>query len=719
MDIKNEVLYRVYILLFVIIIPIAMLLLYKTVVISYVEGDRWRELGQRNYLDYRTVEAERGNILAEDGSLLATSIPFFDISMDPNSSGMSSVDWEENIDSLAWCLASYVDDQYTPGGYRAFLEAQREAGARYVSIKKKASYGEKNLIEDFPLFNKGRLKGGFIAEKRSERKRPFGILAQRTIGYVRDGAKPVGLEGFFDEELGGKPGKQLAIKVDPKQDLWMPVDDLTLIEPETGNDVVTTIDVNIQDIVENALYRAMNYHNADWGSAVLMEVETGAIRAIANLEKLEDEAGYWETYNHAVGSAVEPGSTFKLASIMALLEDEYVTLEDSVDIEKGQTIYYEEVLEDSSPESFKLDTISVRKAFEMSSNVGISKLVNRFYGRKEKINGNEGAERFIRRLKEFNLHLPTGIEINGEGQPYIKEAYNELDQWSGTTLPWMSIGYELELTPLQLLTFYNAVANDGEMMKPILVTEIQRFGETIRKIKPVAMKQRIASEETIERAKELLEGVVERGTAYKLKTERYSFAGKTGTAQVGYRRGSNGTRVRGYRASFVGYFPAENPIYSCIVVVNRPRQGGFYGGDVAGPVFREIADKIYSTELDLHPPINAEEPAPLVTKDLPRYDLGYEPDMRAVLEYLEMPVYGDPSTDIALLNGMNDSLFLERRTMSTEVVPSVVGMGLRDAVYILENRGLEVEVKGFGKVALQSIKAGTPLQGQKILLTLR
>jgi cell division protein FtsI (penicillin-binding protein 3) len=719
MDIKNEVLYRVYFLLFGILLPVAGLLLYKTVVISYVEGEHWRELGQKNYLAYRTIEAERGNILAADGSLLATSIPYFNISMDPNSSGMSSSDWEESLDSLAFCLATLVDTRYTVGGYRDYLQAQRNAGARYVSIKKKAPYAEKNMIERFPLFNKGRLKGGFIAEKLSERKRPFGLLAQRTIGYVREGAKPVGLEGYFDEVLGGTPGKQLAIKVDPKEDLWMPVDDLTLIEPETGNDIVTTLDVNLQDIVENALYRAMNYHNADWGTAILMEVETGYIRAVANLEKLEDEAGWWETYNHAVGSAVEPGSTFKLASIMALLEDGYINLEDSIDIEKGQTEFYDEVLEDSSPESFKLDSISIRRAFEMSSNVGMAKLVDKFYGRKEKINRNEGAERFIRRLKEFNLNLPTGIEINGEAEPYIKEAYNTLDQWSGTTVPWMSIGYELEITPLQLLNFYNAVANDGVMMKPMLVTEIQRFGETIERIKPIALKQRIASRGTIEKAQELLEGVVERGTAYKLKTDRYSFAGKTGTAQVGYRRGSNGTRVRGYRASFVGYFPAENPVYSCIVMINRPRQNGIYGGDVAGPVFREIADKVFATELDMHPPINRQERPVLASNELPRYDLGYKPDIEAVLEFLEMPAYGEPETDFVLLNSTNDSLTLEQRNLPLDVVPSVVGMGLRDALYVLENRGLEVSVDGFGKVVLQSIKPGTRIQGQKILLTLR
>ncbi len=719
MDIKNEVLYRVYFLCFGVIIPVAILLLYKTVVISYVEGDKWRREGAANYKrGYRTVEAERGSILAADGSLLATSIPFFNIYMDPSRQIISDKDWAENIDTLAYCLGTLIDGDYTVGGYREFLQEKRDSNKRYVLIKKRVPYAEKKKMEEFPLFNRGRMRGGFIAEKLSERKRPFGILAQRSIGYIREGAKPVGLEGYFDEVLGGKPGKQLSILVDPDQKLWMPVNDLTQIEPQGGSDILTTININLQDIVENALYRAMNYHNAEWGTAILMEVSTGYIRAIANLEQLED-GGWWETYNHAVGSAVEPGSTFKLASMMALLEDGYVSLEDSVDIEKGSTQFYDEVLEDANPLSFKLDSVSVRQAFEMSSNVGIAKLIDQYYGRKEKINKNEGAERFIRRLKEFNLHLPTGIEISGEAEPYIKEAYSTLDQWSGTTLPWMSIGYELEITPLQLLTFYNAIANEGYMMKPKLVSEIQQFGETIEKFRPIAARERIASRKTIGQIKELLEGVVEKGTAYKLYTDRYRFAGKTGTAQVNYKRGSRGTRVGGYRASFAGYFPAEKPIYSCIVMINKPQQNGIYGGDVAGPVFREIADKVFATQLDLHAPINT-RPKPILKSDsLPSYDLGYQADIRAVLEFLDLPVYGEPATDIVLLNNASDSLFLERRTINMDVVPSVVGMGLRDALYVLENRGLEVEVKGFGKVAMQSIKAGTRIQGQKILLTLR
>lgn len=718
MDIKNEVLYRVYILLFGIVVPVSIALIYRTVQISVVEGPRWRAQGEDNYLEYRKVEADRGNIVAADGSLLATSIPYFDIYFDPHAP--SDKDFEENIDTLAQCLATYVLEDYTVGGAREFLQSLRKAADRHVMLKRKASYAEKKFIEEFPLFRLGQFKGGFIAEKRSERKRPFGLMAQRTVGYVRDNAKPVGLEGQFDTLLGGMPGQQLMIRVDPREDLWMPVDDLTLIEPETGSDIITNLDIDIQDITQQALLRAMNAHDAEWGTAVVMEVKTGAIRAMANLGRTDE--GWWETYNYAVGTAIEPGSTFKSASVMALLEDGFVDLDDSIRIYKGRAQFYEDVMEDASPYSPKLDTIRMREAFIISSNVGIATMVQDHYGEKTSANGNEGAARFIKRLKQFNLHLPTGIEIDGEANPYIKEAYSDKDYWSGTTLPWMSIGYEIRATPLQLLTFYNAIANGGEMMKPYLVSEVQRFGETTERYRPTVIDRRIATRKTISKMQELLVSVVEddRGTAHKLKSNRYSFAGKTGTAQVNYTRGSRGTRIGGYQASFVGYFPVENPKYSCIVVINRPRRGGFYGGDVAGPVFREIADNIFTAKTELHAPINLSPKPVLAGNSLPGYSIGDKEDMKTVLRYLDIPFYGDPETPMAITRAQSDSLILERRTLPDDRVPNVVGFGLRDALYTLENRGLAVEVEGFGKVSRQSLLPGSRIRrGQPIRLFLR
>lgn len=720
MDVKNEVLYRVYFLLFGLVIPVAILLVYRSVTIGVVEGEKWRQRALvENVIKERTLEAERGNILAEDGSLLATSVPIFDLYFDPYAP--AEEDYLANVDSLAVALAKYVDQSYTIGGYRKYLRELRDTNinrSRHVLIKKKVSYNQKRFIEQFPLFNLGQYRGGFIAEKRSERKRPFGLLARRTIGYVRPDAEPIGLEGYFDEELGGQPGKVMMISVDRKRDLWKPLEDLTAIEPQIGDDIVTTLNVNIQDITEEALLRGMSRHDAEWGTAIVMDVKTGAIRAMANIGR--GAQGWLEDYNYAIAKSTEPGSTFKLASMMAMLEDGFVQLTDSIDIEKGQTQFYEETMEDSSPISYRQDTISVYDAFVMSSNVGMAKLVNQFYSEKSKANNNEGAERFINRMKQFNLHLPTGIELDGEGAPLIKEAFNKEDYWSGTTLPWMAIGYETRITPLQLLTFYNAVANGGALMQPYLVQEIRRFGETLEHFRPTVIKKRIAEKETITTAQRLLEGVIEDdiGTGHKLKTDRYRFAGKTGTAQIDYRRGTLGTRVGGHQASFAGYFPAGNPQYSCIVVINKPRQGGIYGGDVAGPVFREIADQCFYSLMELHDPMNLGPKPVYTTRTLPSGDIGRAEDLETILKQLDIAHYGDPTTELGVLSAESDSLMMYRRTLPDDRVPNVVGLGLRDALYVLENRKLKVQFDGVGKVVKQSIIPGTDLRGQTIWLAL-
>jgi len=718
MDIKNEILYRVYIILFGLFLPVSIVLFYRTLEIGIIHGKEWRERGERLYMEPRPIEAERGNILAADGSLLATSIPYFDIYMDPNSTAMREEDFVNNIDSLAYCIAHYVDEDLTVGAFRDFLIQQRQDSARFVLIKKGVSFSEKKRIEQFPLFNLGRMRGGFIAIKSSERRRPFGLLGHRTIGFIRDDGSAVGLEGYFDETLGGKEGEQLMFKVDDANDLWLPVDDLTQVEPQSGDDIHTTIDINIQDIAEDALLRAMNVHDADWGAAVVMDVKTGAVKAMANLGRWKDS--WWETRNFAVGRAVEPGSTFKLASIMALLEDGYIRLDDTVNINKGRTTFYDQTMVDATPFSYTIDSTSIQHIFEISSNVGIATLVDRYYGENNPQKEKNNAEKYIKRLRSFNLDLPTGIEIEGEDPPYIKEAYSQEDSWSGTTLPWMSIGYELEITPLQLLTFYNAVANDGVMMKPYLVSQISHNGKNKKRYLPTVINPRIASRATIEKVQNLLLGVVERGTAYKLKSDQYLFAGKTGTAQVNYRRVSETqTRVGGYRASFAGYFPADNPVYSCIVMINNPKRNGFYGGEVAGPVFREIADKCYATRLELHEAYNRGPKTIQASYDLPDLDVGAKEDMETVLDFFGLPRYGQTNSAFTVIQSRSDSVILNQRTLPEGSVPSVVGMGLRDALYVLENRGLRVSFSGMGKVVQQSIRPGTPARGQLVQLRLR
>ena len=684
----------------------ALVVIWKAIYIQVWEGAKWQKMRDDLVIKEVPLQAERGNIFAADGSILATALPFFDIRFDPTI--VSDEIFEANVDSLAQCLAAINGDR-SPGGWKQYMEDSRAVGNRYLKIKNTVGFEELEQIKNFPILNLGRFQGGLVTEERFKREKPFGSLAYRTIGRVDTGRNiSIGLEGYFDNQLRGESGKRLMYRLAGND--WIPVGDLTQIEPQKGKDIVTTLDINLQDITHNALYDALEYNDAAYGTAIVMEVKTGAIKAIANLQK-NDRGGFGELYNFGIGTLYEPGSTYKLASIMALLEDGHIELDHLIEIDSGRYEFYDEVLVDSGKESFVSDTISIRRAFEISSNVGMAKLVNYFYGKNKR-----SAEQFIKRLKSFYLHLPTGVEIRGEESPYIKEAHNKDDLWSGITLPWMAMGYETTLTPLQLLTFYNTVANDGLMMKPHLVTELQLFGETLEKFPPLVVNRRIASKATIQKVKELLEGVVERGTAKALKSDRYRFAGKTGTSQANYHKIKK-TEIH-HVASFVGYFPAENPIYSCIVVVDDPKKGSIYGGDVAGPVFRKIADKCFETKMPFYKAMTVSNVPKLRTKELPTNQIGYRADFEQIVNYLNIEHRTPTAYEWTAIDAQSDSLSLVKRTVPDRVVPNVVGMGLRDALYILENRGLEVTVQGVGKVIRQSIKPGTRIRGQQIKLTL-
>lgn len=703
MDIKNEILWRIYLVMLGVVV-FAMLIFMKTIKIQVVEGDKWRAKADSLYVKYRPVKAERGHIFSADGSLLATSLPFFELRMDMKTESLTDEIFYQEVDSLAQCLAAYVDNSYTAGGYRDLLINARENGNRYLLIKKNVSYPELQEIKKFPLFNKGRFKGGLIIKRQSKRQRPFQMLAHRTIGYIRENSQPVGLEGAFDEILKGEEGQQLMQRV--SGGAWIPIDDLTGIEPKSGNDIVTTLDINLQDVTENALLKCVKKHQADHGTAILMEVKTGELKAIANIGQTEN-GSYWETYNFAIGESMEPGSTYKLAAIMALLEDNYIELEDSINLDLGKHKFYNEEMVDASYHGLKKTTI--QRSFELSSNVGIAQLTHHFYNQTEK-----GKEKFIQHLNDFHLNETLNIEIEGEGIPLVKNVGE--NGWSGTTIPWMSIGYETKLTPLQLLTFYNAVANDGKMMKPFMVKEIQDFGKTEERFKPKVIDRKIASASTIEKAQILLEAVVRDGTAKKIYSEDYRLAGKTGTSILNYKRDQHKSN-RKYQASFVGYFPADNPIYSCIVVVNDPKVNGFYGGTVAAPVFREIADRCFAAKLELHEAINQTNPIASMS-NLPEMEVGFKGDLVSIFDFLDVPTSDKSSTNWVVGRTQTDSLELLARRVQDNVVPNVTGMGLRDAIYLLENRGLQVKFSGFGKVVRQSLKPGTRTSGQEITLVL-
>ena len=703
MDIKNEILWRIYLIALLISIS-GILIFVQAAKIQTKEGDKWRNKADSLYLEFRPINAQRGNILSSDGSLLATSLPQYEVRMDTRADGLTDELFQNNIEALSKALATLPNNKLSPGGWNNKIREGRQRGDRYLLIKRKVSHPELTRIKKFPLFNKGSNRGGLIALPKGERKKPFGFLAKRTIGYVKEGVHPVGLEGSFDEVLAGEKGTQLMQKVAGSK--WIPVHDITAIEPKHGKDIKTTLDIRIQDITENALYKAINYHDAKNGCAIVMEVNSGKILAIANLSRTK-EGKIRETYNYAVGSSTEPGSTFKLPTLMALLEDGYINLSDSIDLQKGRMTFAGERMEDATYHMIEKTTI--RHAFEISSNVGMAQLVNKHY--KE----NDREERYIERLREFQLSEKTKIKIAGEGEPYIKEAFQ--DNWSGTTMPWMSIGYELRITPLQMLTFYNAVANNGKMMRPYIVSEIMDNGRTVKRIYPEVIKRHLASKQTINKAQELLRGVVVSGTAKNINTDRVAISGKTGTAILDYSGRTAGTRK--YQASFAGYFPAENPKYSCIVLITAPKKNGFYGSQVAAPVFKEVAQKVYATDFDLHQAINRGSEELDKVESAPKSKSGYYTSLKKASDYLHVPVNALSDEEWVSVTTRNDSLKIRGKNIVTGLIPDVRGMGLRDAMFLLENVGCRTESTGSGRVVSQSIKPGTRADRQYIKLKLQ
>jgi len=711
LNIKNEVLVRVYAVAAVVLL-VAFTIFGQLFRLSVTEAPRWQAKADSLYVKWVDAPSQRGNILADDGSLLATSLPFFNIHWDAKAEGLINHALDTMaFDSLAWLLSTYVDQQYTPGAYRDWLLSLRKApdntrGIRYVPIAKDLPYAKALLVKNFPIFREGRYKGGFIMEQQNRRERPFKILAQRTIGYTREGALPVGLEGSMNNVLEGKEGKQLMIRV--PGDMYIPVNDLAEIEPEAGDDVVTTLDINIQDVAENALLTACQTHNADHGCAVVMEVKTGKIRAMANIGRTPE--GWWETYNYAVGERVEPGSMFKLASFMAMMEaGELDDLEQKIPVYKGKVKIYNEELQDAEPHG--LDSMTIRQVFARSSNVGTATLAQQFFKAK--------PAAFVDHIRDFGLDLPTNIEVGGEETPIVKSPLDKNSDWSGTSLPWMSIGYELLLTPLQLLTFYNAVANDGRMMKPYIVQRTERYGDVVKEFRPTVVKRSIASGSTIARAQELLKEVVRSGTAEGIRSANFQIAGKTGTAQLNYHKFKASKGIR-HQAGFCGYFPAEAPVYSCIVVISEPERGGYHGAEVAAPVFKAIAEKCFAMKAELHRPVNIEKPVALKAGQLPSYDAGAKEDLKKSLRWLGLDYQPEAELGDWVVAIAKDSigLTMQSRSVSDKLVPSVVGMGLKDAIYLLENRGCRVRVEGVGRVRRQGLAPGTRASGQTCVLFL-
>ena len=689
MSLKRDILIRTS-LIYLGVLLIGLLILGKALHLQLFEKEKWsRE--ENSTIRHEVIEPNRGNIYSSDGRLLAVSIPHYEIYMDFRSESFTREIFDAGVDELSKSLSNLFGDRHWTT-YKRDLVRARENGERYYLVKRNVTYTQLQKVKQFPIFKLGRYAGGVLYVQQNKRERPYDPLAARTVGFIMAdiNRSVVGIEGAYDKELKGVEGYMLQRRI--RGDDWMPISDANEIEPEDGQDVVTTIDLDLQDVAENALRTQLIQNGADHGTVVLMEVQTGKVRAIANLSRDED-GNYSEVYNYAVGEATEPGSTFKLATMIALMEDGYVHPGDIVDIGNGETAYYGNRVVDSQHSA--LGKITVQRAFEVSSNVGITKLAYENY--KDK------PEQFVNRLYELGLNQKLGIEIKGEGRPSIK--YPDNKDWSGISLPWMSMGYEVKVTPLQILALYNAVANDGKMVKPVFLEEILSHGKVVKRGESEVLDNHICSRETLDDIKKMLEGVVDSGTASNLANNHYKIAGKTGTAQLSLsKEGYSGL----YQASFVGYFPADQPRYSCIVVVNAPSKQIYYGNVVAGPIFRAITDRIYVREYDIQGDLAQGTGQ---TLQAPYSKSGDGKALSSVFDYLGLTLQRqDEESPWVSTRSTPDGVISSSREIASGLVPNVQDMGLKDAVYLMESMGLKVVTDGRGTVRGQSLAPGSVIR---------
>lgn len=694
MELKKDILWRTYLVyLFICLFGVA--IISKVFIIQFSEGDKWRAQAISFSTKFDDIEAVRGNIYDANGSVLATSLPYFETGMDVNSDGINSTVFNDNVDSLSICLSNLFKDK-SPKEYRKILRKARKDKDRWVLLQRDVSYTDLQKMKKFPILRRGQNRGGFVYLQTNKRERPFQFLAARTIGKLNENGtgKSYGLEVAFDSALQGKSGHRWMQKI--AGNVWRPINNDNEIDPEDGDDIVSTIDINVQDVAENSLMNCLKKHGADHGCLVLMEIKTGEVKAIANLKLNKKDSSYVENLNYAVGVATVPGSTFKLPSLIAVMEDYNVNLNEIVDIGNGTCIYSDAKVSDSHPP--EKSKITVKEVFELSSNVGVTKVITKYYSK--------DPQKYIDRLYKMNLNDPMNVSIPGEAKPYIKDTKDK--SWSQISLPWISYGYETRITPLQILNFYSAIANNGKMMRPIFVKEIRKKGKVVRIIEPEVINPAVCSQATVDKAKQMMEGVVLNGTGKALKGSTYQVAGKTGTAQMGM---VNGKMT--YQASFVGYFPADNPKYSCIVVVSAPSGDAYYGGVVAGPVFKDVADKVYSTSLEIHKAINVEEP-PFSLK-APTVKSGNQQDIMLVLKTLNVKTNAPEELVSWASFALQDSSSLKvtgskiEKDLKKSIVPNVLGMVAQDALFLLENSGLHVKLYGSGVVTKQSIEAGTKL----------
>ena len=661
---NRNILKRIYFVALIILIMVSGISI-KLTNIQWVEGAYYRKLAKERSVKNFVIPANRGNVYSSDGSLLATSIPNYTIRFD--AVAPSKENFDQNVKALADSLGLFL--QKSSATYLNDFRKARAHKNRYFLVARNLSYTEYMTIKGFPLFNLGANKGGMITEQKTVREHPIGKIAERTIGYERyreDGsALQVGIEGAFSKYLNGKDGKVLKQKIAKGQ--WKPIRDENEVEPRDGYDVVSTIDVYVQDIAHHALLKQLVEYDADHGCVVVMETKTGAVKAISNLGKATD-GSYYETINYAVGESHEPGSTFKLLDLIALIDDNKIDTSKVYDSHGGEITYRGRKVRDSHEGGY--GKVSLARGFEVSSNTIMVQAVYENY--------KNNPKQFTDRIVNLGLNKPLGLPFKGEGIPRIPQPSDK--NWSAISLQWMAFGYGVSVTPLQTLTLYNAIANNGEMVKPIFVQEVKEWSKTIKKFDKQVINPKICSNETLKKVQAMLQNVVKKGTGSKLYSKDFSMAGKTGTAKVDYHK-TDGSMY--YASSFAGYFPAENPKYSCIVVVHKPNtsKNNYYGADVAGPVFKRIAQKVFT-----------DVPSTNIVKNLKK---------------------NNPAQDKNYLK-YNDKV--NKKPTS---IPNLKGMSGMDAVALLENLGMKVKAIGFGKVKKQSIQAGQPiLKNNTIILEL-
>ncbi len=659
---KKHIINRTYIVS-VLILILAVSVVFKLVNIQFVKGDYYIGLSEQNNIKNIIIPANRGSVYSSGGKLLATSVPKYDIRFD--ALAPSDKNFNENLTDLSNSLSEYYNKPAS--FYMQLLKNARESNNRYLLIARNLGYNDHLLIKNFPLFKLGSFRGGLIIEQKTKRDYPMGGVAQRTIGYERKDdqgniTRP-GIDGAFGSKyLKGTDGKRLSQKIGKGQ--WKPIEDFNQIEPQDGLDIYTTIDVKIQDVAHFALLEQLEKFKADHGSVVVMEVSTGEVKAISNLGRTS-VGTYYEKLNYAIGESHEPGSTFKLMGMVAALEDKVVDTSDVIDTEAGVLTFYGRNVRDSKRGGY--GKISVAKAFEVSSNTAMVKLITDNY--------KENPAKFIDRLYSMGLNKTLDLPILGEGIPKITHP-SDKKNWDGLDLPWMAFGYGISITPLQTLAFYNAIANDGVMLKPRFLREVKDFDKSVEVFNKEIINPSICSKETAKKVQKMMQNVVEKkhGTAHNIYSPSFSMAGKTGTCQTEYWKESGL-----YISSFAGYFPVENPKYSCIVVIHKPdKEIGYYGNIVAAPVFKKIAQKIYS-------------------------ETAIEDRLKGI-EITELE-----SENKTPINS------IENRS----IMPNVTKLNLSDAIALLENLGLVVEISGNGIKINQSVKSGSKIKkNQKVILKL-